>query len=55
MFQFEREGAEKSPGFNQDSPGDKLSYGANICGDTVINGAARPREAAATDDADSAG
>lgn len=45
VFKF-REWAEKSPGFNQDSLSDNLSYGANICGDTVINGAAQPCEAA---------
>lgn len=45
VFKF-REWAEKSPGFNQDSLSDNLSYGTNICGDTVINGAAQPCEAA---------
>lgn len=54
VFQF-REWAEKSPGFNQDPPSDNLSYGPNICGNTVINGAAQPCEAATTDAADSAG
>lgn len=45
--------AGKSPRFNQDSPSDNLSYGTDICGDTMINGAAQPCKAATTGDADS--
>lgn len=54
VFQI-RYWAEKSTGFNQDSPSDNLSYGTNICEGTVMNGTAQPCEAATTDDADSGG